>query len=96
MKHVIVALAVLLLAAGCSKYEVYGRNLQYLTTETFEIEKNTVVKELDEANSELAAAQASGDQARIANANERYKLVYERAKVVNSEERRRNRPNRPM
>lgn len=92
MKYVLFALAVVFAASGCSKYEVYERNLQYMTMETFEAERSIAIKELEQAQSELAEAQASGDKARIAKATEKYKLAWEKAKSVNAEERRRNRP----
>ncbi|MFZ5425578.1 MAG: hypothetical protein ACOZEN_01280 [Thermodesulfobacteriota bacterium] len=92
MKYLLFAMAVLLASAGCSKHEVYERNLQFMTQETFQAEKAVAAKQYQEAQNEFAQAQASGDKDRIAKAKSRFLDAQSKYKGIEWEERRRNRP----
>ena len=91
MKYALMALAVLLAAAGCSKYEVYERNLQYMNTETYQTEQGIVAKRLEEAQSDLTKAQASGNPEEIKKALAAFNDAKAKFKSVDDENRRRNR-----
>jgi len=91
MRYLLIAMVIALASAGCSRYEVYERNLQYMTPETFQIEKDVVTKQYQKAQNDLAQAQASGDKARIADATREFKDVQSKYKSFEWEERRRNR-----
>ena len=85
------ALAILLAAAGCSQYEVYQRNLQYMNTETYQAEKSMTAKRLDEAQAALAKAEASGNPEEIKKARANFKDAKAQAMSVEAEDRRRSR-----
>lgn len=91
MKLLFLAMAVLLLAAGCSKFEVYERNLQYMTMETYQSEKVLVAKQYQEAQLALAKAETSGNPEEIKKARSDFNDAKTKAKAVECEERRRNR-----
>jgi len=95
MKYAILALALALAPglAGCSKYEVYERNLQYMNAQTLAVEKEIVFKEYDAAQAEFNQAMSSGDTARIEKAKARYKEASTKYKDILWEERRRSWPN---
>lgn len=94
-KPFLIALSLLLLLglalAGCSKLEVYDRNLQYMTSTTFQAEKEALARDMEAAQAQLAQAQASGDPQRIKDAQARVKDLESKARSINWEDRRRNR-----
>ena len=94
-KSILITLSVVLLLglalAGCSKLEVYDRNLQYMTSTTFQAEKEALARDMEIAQAQLAQAQASGDAQRIKDAQSRVKDLESKARSIKWEERRRNR-----
>lgn len=90
MKYALMALALCLAAAGCAN-EVYERNLQYMTAPTYEAEKVIIAKRLEEAQADLAKAQASGDPEKIKKATADFKVAQAKARSIDNEERRRTR-----
>lgn len=90
-KYAPLALAVLLAAAGCGRYEVYERNLQYMNASTYQAEKATVAKQTEEAREALNKAETSGNPAEIRKARETYKEVMGRARAIEMEDHRRSR-----
>ena len=91
MKSLFLVIAVLLVAAGCSKFEVYERNLQYMTMETYQSEKTLVSKQYQEAQLMLAKAETSGNPEEVEAARSTFADAKAKAKAVEWEERRRNR-----
>jgi len=91
MKSLVLAMTVLLLAAGCSKFEVYERNLQYMTMETYQSEKVLVDKQFQEAQLALAKAETSGNPEEIKKARSTFTDAKTKARAIEWEERRRNR-----
>ncbi len=92
MNRFLLAFALVLALAGCGKYEVYERNLQYMTMDTFQAEKAIVVQRYHEAEAKLSRAQASGNQESIKAATEEFKDAQKQMRTVDAEERRRTRP----
>lgn len=95
MKHVLhaifLALALALACAGCGKYEVYERNLVYMTQDTLVAERAVVEKRLETAQSALSSAEASGDDVRINQAKAEYKDAAQQKRILDSEIKRRAR-----
>jgi len=91
MKYILLGMTVLLLAVGCSKFEVYERNLQYMTTETYQSEKVLVAKEYQEAQLALAKAETSGNPEVIKKARANFIDAKTKAKAIEWEDRRRSR-----
>jgi len=92
MKYMLFAIAVTMASMGCSKHEVYERNLQYMTAQTFQAEKAMAAKHLQEAQNSLAQAQTSSDPERIKKAQAAFIEADGRYKGIEFEERRRSRP----
>ena len=80
-----------LFTAGCGKFEVYERNLQYMSTQTYQAEKTQVAEQVQKAQADLAKAEASGDPDRIKAAREALKDAMNKSKAIEAEERRRHR-----
>jgi len=91
MKYVPVILALLLMVGACSKVDVYAENLQFMTRDTLAAEKAMANRRVEAARASLAAAEASGNPARIKAARERLADVLDQAKAVADEEHRRSR-----
>ena len=93
MKYILLALtlALALGAAGCSKYEVYERNLTYLADPMFNAEKARVTELLAQRQSELAKAEASGDPERLKKARAAYDEAQGHYRAAEGEDRRRHR-----
>lgn len=91
MKYLLLGISVLLLAVGCSKFEVYERNLQYMTMETYQSEKVLVGKEYQEAQLALAKAETSGNPEVIKKARATFNDAKAKARAIEWEDRRRNR-----
>jgi ABC-type proline/glycine betaine transport system substrate-binding protein len=91
MKHVLLALAFLFVAAACSKYDVYGENIHYMTAETFAAEKAAAAQGLEAAQARLATAQASGNTEDIKQARADVSDATARLKAVSAEDHARNR-----
>lgn len=91
MRQALFALALVLALAGCSKYEVLGRNIQYTTPQLFEEEKADVTARYQRVQADLAKAEASGDAERIKQARADFKEVEAQYKVIQEEARRRQR-----
>lgn len=91
MKNILICLLFFLGMAGCSKYEVYERNLNYMTAPVLAEEKALVGKDLDAARDVFSQAQASGNQERLKKAQEDLRDVQSKVKAIEKEERRRTR-----
>ena len=91
MKNILLLSLVLLCLAGCSKYEVYERNLNYMTAPVLAEEKILVAKDVEDAQAALAKAQATGNQELIKKAQGDLRDVSGKAKAIEKEERRRSR-----
>ena len=91
MKHVFLALLLVLAATACGKYEVYGRNLQYMSPPVFSNERKLVDRELQDARTDLAKAQAAGNPEAVKKAQARLLDVQEKNRAIDAEEMRRAR-----
>jgi hypothetical protein len=91
MKHVLMALAILILASACSQYPVYEENLHYMTNDTLEAEKTVATQHLQEAQTSLAKAEASGNPEKIKEARDLYKDAEAKVRAIAAEEHSRNR-----
>ena len=91
MKYILLALALTLAVASCSKYEVYERNLVYMTDPVFAAEKTRVSDLVAQRQRELTQAEASGDSGRIKNARAAFTEAQGQYRGVESEARRRQR-----
>lgn len=91
MKHILLALILALAVAGCSKYEVYDRNLMYMTDPVFAVERSRVSELMAQRQRELIQAEASGDPERLKNARAAFTDAQGQYKGIESEARRRER-----
>lgn len=91
MKKILLASALLLVLAGCGKYEVYERNMHYLTSDTLQAEKAIVLERYEKARVALTRAEATGNFELIRPAEAEFKDVQLQLKAIESEERRRTR-----
>ena len=89
MKYIPVALGALLLVGACTTFDVYEQNLRFMTAQTLAAEQAATSRRMEEANTELAQAQSSGDAKRIKAAKEFVLDAKTQAKAVANEERRR-------
>lgn len=87
----VLALALALGAAGCSKYEVYERNLVYMAEPTFAAEKSRVSELLAQRQRELSQAETSGDPERLKKARAANAEAQGQYKGVEWEAKRRQR-----
>jgi hypothetical protein len=91
LPFLVLIMAVCLVLAGCSKFEVYERNLVYLTDASLQEQRTAAMDRLEKAQLNLTQAQSSGDPARMKTAKAEYDEAFGRAKAVEMEERRRHR-----
>ena len=93
MKYIllVLTLALALGFAGCSRYEVYERNLVYMNAPVFAAEKSRVADQLAQSQRELVQAEASGDPAWIKKAKAAYADAQGQYKAVEWENRSRER-----
>ncbi len=93
MKYILLALTLALALgfAGCSRFEVYERNLVYMTAPVFAAEKARVADQLALCQRELVQAEASGDAARIKKAKAAFADAQGQYKAVEWESRSRER-----
>lgn len=93
MKHVLHAifLALILVCAGCGKYEVYERNLVYMTQDTLIAERTALEKRLETAQAAMTQAESSGDSDRINKTKAEYKDLAQQKRIIDSEIKRRAR-----
>ncbi|WP_243312146.1 hypothetical protein [Fundidesulfovibrio agrisoli] len=91
MKKFLLASALLLVLAGCGKYEVYERNVHYLTSDTLQAEKANVTERYEKARAALIRAEATGNFELIRPAEAEFKDAQKQLKVIEDEERRRAR-----
>jgi len=91
MKHLLPVLVLLLALAGCSKYEIYERNMHYVTSDTLQAEKGIVVERYQKAQTALSKAEATGNFELIRPAQAEFQDAKQQLKVIEDEERRRAR-----
>ncbi|GAB6037253.1 hypothetical protein JCM15519_18120 [Fundidesulfovibrio butyratiphilus] len=93
MKHVLYALflALTLICAGCGKYEVYERNLVYMTQDTLIAERAALEKRLEAVQTELSQAEASDDSDRVVTVRKEYKTLAQQKRILDREFKRRAR-----
>lgn len=91
MKYYAFALLMLLALAGCSKYEVYERNMNYVTADTLQSEKAIVLQRVQKAQVELSRAQATNNFEIIRPAERELNDALQQLRVIEQEERRRAR-----
>ncbi|WP_243438606.1 hypothetical protein [Fundidesulfovibrio soli] len=91
MKKILLASALLFVLAGCGKYEVYERNMHYVTSETLQAEKSAVTERYEKARAELTRAEATGNFEVIRPAEANFRDAQKQLKVIEDEERRRAR-----
>lgn len=91
MKKILLAFALLLVLAGCGKYEVYERNMHYVTSDTLQAEKAAVLDRYEKARGALARAEATGNFEVIRPAEAEFKDAQLQLRAIENEERRRSR-----
>lgn len=89
MKYAPLFLVLLLALGGCGKYEVYERNIHYITPEGLETEKALVQQRVQKAQIELSRATATGDFVQIRPAEREMQDAQQQLRIIETEERRR-------